>query len=191
MIKIESGKFYKTRDGSKASADDFTRSTCRVIIDGFVMGRVFIANGLSNPDLPRTRPYDLIEEWKEEEKKMFEVGKRYIKNDMIIEVLNATEKTAHIRIIKSNNMKTLLREDIGLEHCYKQVIYSSGHWKEYTEPKVIVSEELIRTNGKEIWATPEALSETLSKTVGKIRISYIEGQGITVEVLEGGDTTQI
>jgi hypothetical protein len=68
-----------------------------------------------------------------EEEKMFETGKTYKSRDLgnIIEVLHHTEKSAHIRIVKSHGIA-----GEGSEHCYPQTAFAGGSWEEYVEPKV-------------------------------------------------------
>jgi hypothetical protein len=84
---------------------------------------------------------------------MFEAGKTYRRmitpksvDPTIIEVLHATAKSAHIRIVKGVTSPFGLP---GCEHCYQQTAFE--YWEEYREPVIRrVTKRLLQFKGKDI-----------------------------------------
>lgn len=131
-----------------------------------------------------------------EEKKMFEIGKKYRHQSGALYVCLGVHKfrsndIAGVMQFVPENFESQDNGDIPHVHQW------SDAWKEYVEPKVVTQELYIRTNGEKIWVNSTSYPPLHgANDIGKIRITYVEpqsggrreGSGIAVEVLEGGDS---
>jgi hypothetical protein len=101
---------------------------------------------------------------------MFEVGKKYKRLGVVRTCVFVNEHGA-----------VLQRESDSGFYSHSNTEW----WKEYVEPKVVTTELLIRTNGTNIWTIdPDQLYDPNATTIGRIRITHTEGQGLKVEVLD-------
>lgn len=105
---------------------------------------------------------------------MFEAGKRYITGKVIADCMYVGNKYCILRDVSS-----------GAEYT---PMVNSGHWQEYVEPKVHTTERYVIRNKK----TGSVFTDFVGayhdaddyETLGTIRISHTEGQGLAVEVVQ-------
>jgi len=122
---------------------------------------------------------------------MFEVGKKYrrkTEHNKVVEVLFVTDLgTALVRYVKG----AIELAGLGIEHAFQKSAFE--FWEEYVEPVSIVDEQFVyieRIHGENKLLT---LGHAWNRgpKVGKIRMTYVEGSGLSVEVIEGGDPTLV
>lgn len=107
---------------------------------------------------------------------IFEVGKKYkTKSGTVI----------FKSVFVGNSLVVLVNEETG----YELTAYGgTTYWEEYKEPKKNVQEWYLSSYNTGFGVHKNLLNMNKDFLVGKIRITYTEGQGLEVEVLEGGIT---
>ena len=100
---------------------------------------------------------------------MFEVGKKYIFNGFVMECLWVSEDNAILRNLSKPWLDGVYASDKNNFKAYK----------EYKEPKIYTQEMTVcqHENGR-------MYTNGVLNVIGEIRITYTEGSGLTVDVLE-------
>jgi hypothetical protein len=117
---------------------------------------------------------------------MFEVGKKYKRKDhhISLQALTCMYVTDTSNLKSTGLAVAVLKWSGGAEESVDRRDW--GNWYEYVEPKVATCERfvILNTDAGQIFTSPfSEYSLTNYKTIGVVRISYVEGQGLTAEVV--------
>jgi hypothetical protein len=109
-------------------------------------------------------------------KEMFEAGKKYV----------VGQGTPVATCLYADDLTVVMRYD-GNKHVLNSqpINFVKSGWVEYVEPKVLTTELFVRSDGAEIWLNDGSISKKYpdNNTIGKIRITHVEGSGLAVEVV--------
>ena len=138
---------------------------CKVVDIYLTTNELRVVNQKGVYGILRMHQCQLIER---KEETMFEVGKKYVKGkQMIATCLFHDDSHTIMRWDNNNHVNVLKPEQI-----------DPFEWDEYKEPKIHVNEMTvcISPHGK-------MYTDGVLDVIGKIRITYVEGSGLTVNVL--------